>query len=39
MSRAVLASKRKELKGKGKGNRPNAAGPLEPSEEATLREI
>lgn len=34
----MLASKRKELRAKGKGKRPNAAGPLGPCEEAILRE-
>lgn len=37
-SRTILASKRKELKQKGKGNRPNAAEPLTTEEEAILRE-
>lgn len=31
-SRAVLASKRTEIKGKGKGNLPNASGPISSEE-------
>ena len=37
-SRAVLASKRKELKQKGKGNKPNASTPLSLSEEKALKD-
>ena len=37
-SRAVLASKRKELKQKGKGNRPNASTPLSKGEEKALKD-
>ncbi|XP_056000117.1 uncharacterized protein KIAA1958-like [Ostrea edulis] len=37
-SRTVLISKRKELKQKGKGGRPNAAEPLTKSEENILKE-
>ena len=38
ISRAVLASKRKELKQKGKGNCPNAATPLTLAEAKALKE-
>ena len=37
-SRSVLAAKRKELKAKGKGNRPNAVEPLTATDELLLRE-
>ena len=37
-SRQVLAAKRKELKEKGKGNRPNASEPLSSNEQTVLRE-
>ena len=38
-SRKVLETRRKELKGKGKGNKPNKADPITPDEEEKMWEV